>query len=278
VREVEEVVDELEYWYDRGKKVFNFVDDNFTFDEDRVYEFCDAVERRNLKGLILRASNGIRADRVDYALLKRMKQVGFRSIGIGVESGSDRVLKSLRKGETVSQIETTIQNACSLGYEVALFFVFGAPGETLEDVEKSIELALKYPVFKVDFYNLLPFPGTQLYEWVNEQDRWLGNRDELLNSSDKSVRFGSNLFFETEQLSAEDLARVKERVRHVMKVVERRYIERALREKMGVLAYPIAFLASTRVVQKLYFNNNCFRKMAETVRYSLLRRNENPLS
>lgn len=271
VRNVQHVVDELEYWYNKGKRIFNFVDDNFTFYEKRVYEFCDELERRNLKNIVLRASNGVRADRLNYKLLKRMKEVGFRSIGIGVESGNDRILKILRKGESVEQIEKAIRNTCELGYEVALFFVFGAPGETLQDIEDSIDLALKYPVFKVDFYNLLPFPGTELYDWVNNNNMWLGDPAELLDSSDKSTRFGSKLFFETEELSADVQMQVKKRVQGVMRIVTKRYLKNILRQKFGVFSSLLTYWILTKSVQKLYFNNNRFRRFVEKVRYSLFR-------
>lgn len=270
-RAISGVADELEYWYRRGRRIFNFVDDNFTFHEKRVYELCDEIERRRMSGLVLRASNGVRADKLDYPLLKRMKEVGFRSLGIGVESGSDNVLKALKKGEGIEQIENAIDAACSLGYEVALFFVFGAPGETLEDVEKSIEIALKYPVFKVDFYNLIPFPGTELYSWVNEKGGWTANPGELLNRSDKNLRFGSSVFFETKELPKAEQRKLAKRLVKVMRKVERRYLVRVLGKKIGPLAYPAASMISTGIVNRLYFNNNRLRRYAEKIRYALLR-------
>lgn len=270
-RDVKQVVDEVEYWYNKGKRIFNFVDDNFTFYEKRVYEFCDELEKRNLKDLILRASNGVRADRLNYGLLSRMKEVGFRSIGIGVESGNDRILKILRKGESAEQIEKAIRNACELGFEVDLFFVFGTPGETLEDVEDSINLALKYPVFKVDFYTLIPFPGTELYKLVDDNQMWMGKPEELLNNSGKSVRFGSDLFFQTKELPAETLLQIKKRVQTVMTTVTKRYLSSKLRKKVGILSPLLTYLILTKVVQKMYFNNNRFRKFAEIVRYNLLK-------
>ncbi len=75
LRSVENVVDELEHWYQKGRWVFNFVDDNFTFYEDRVYKICDEIDKRGLKGFILRASNGVRADRLNYNLLKRIQNL-----------------------------------------------------------------------------------------------------------------------------------------------------------------------------------------------------------
>lgn len=270
LRNIISVVDEVEYWYRRGKRIFNFIDDNFTFHEKRVNEFCDEMEKRNLSGLILRASNGVRADKLNYNMLKRMKDVGFRSIGIGVEAGNNKVLKILKKGESIEDIESAIKVACDLGYEVGLFFVFGTPGETVQDVENSIELALKYPVFKVDFYNLIPFPGTELYEWVQSHNAWTCDPEETLNISDKNIRFSGASFFETEELPQNVQAELKKRLLNVMRTVERKYLINVLKKKVGIFAYPAAFIISTQLVQNLYFNNNKVRKYAERFRYAML--------
>ena len=271
LRKISDVVDEVEFWYHNGKRIFNFVDDNFTFHEDRVYEFCDAIKSRKMKKLILRASNGVRADRLNYALLKRMKEIGFRSIGIGVESASNKVLKSLKKGENIAQIEKAISYACDLGYEVALFFVFGTPGETIDDVQASMDFALKYPVFKVDFYNLIPFPGTELYEWVEKRGAWVGDPEELLDGYDKNLRFGSSPFFETDELPLDTQIKLRKDLLTVMRKVERRYLTASLKKTFGPFSIPVALLASTSLIQNLYFKNNSFRRIAERIRYSILK-------
>ncbi len=128
VRCAENVLDEIEYWYERGYRKFNFVDDNFTFYSDRVHEICDGIERRGLNNLKFTCTNGIRADRVDRQLLTRMKEVGFYYIAFGVEGGNEKILKSLKKGETMEPIKRAIKDVCDLGYEVMLFFLVGSPG------------------------------------------------------------------------------------------------------------------------------------------------------
>ena len=272
VRPVSDVVDEIEYWYRRGRRIFNFLDDNFTFYTQRVYDICEEIEKREFADVVLRCSNGVRADKLDEALLERMWDAGFRSIGIGVEAGNNKVLKHLRKGETIEQIENAIETACDIGYEVALFFVLGTPGEGIEDVRDSLKLALKYPVFKIDFYNLIPFPGTELYEWVEESNAWTGDKNVLLNSSTKNIRFGGRSFFNTEELSVTERAILNKEIVGTMRKIERNYIKRVLYKKIGILSTPMSYFIVTKFVQKLYFSNNRFRKIAEKVKYSVLTR------
>ncbi len=147
-RSVASVGEELEYFYARGTRTFQFGDDNFLGKRERIFAILDEIERRGLHGLTLRCGQGIRADLLDRELLLAMRRMGFKQIGIGVESASDQVLKVIRKGTDVAYIEQAIALACELGFEVSLFFVIGTPGETLDDVDASIALARKYPIMK----------------------------------------------------------------------------------------------------------------------------------
>lgn len=180
-RSAASVVDEIEYHYSRGYREFSFRDDNFTLIQDRVYEVCDEIERRKFDRLYLMCDNGVRADKLNYKLLKRMKDVGFRMIGIGVESGEDRVLKSLKKSSTVKVMEEAIKMACELGYIVELYFLIGAPGETWADFEKTVRLAVKYPVMIASFYHILPYPNTGLFELAKKNNYLLRSPEEYLN-------------------------------------------------------------------------------------------------
>ena len=270
LRSINSIVDEIAYWHRKGKKILNFSDDNFTFYADRVYQLCDEIEKRDLNGLTLRCS-GVRADRLDRKLLQRMKEVGFKGIGIGVEAGNNKVLNLLKKGETIEEIEETIKNACDLGYEVILYFLFGTPGETEEDIEDSIKLVLKYPVFKVEFYNPVPFPGTELYDWVNKNNAWTGDPLTLLNETDKIARFGSSPFFITKELPLEKRLILSKKLEKVMRQVTMRNIQRRFEPFMGRLfSFLLARLLLSNLILHLYYSNNSFRKLVDNLRYKLL--------
>jgi len=131
-------VDEIEYWFAKGIRQFAIDDDNFILNKKRVYDICDEIEKRNLKNLFIRCSNGIRADRVDRQLLTRMKEIGVREVGFGVDGGNNKVLGYLKKGETIETIEQAIKDACELGLDVKIFIIVGTPHETRADIEDSI--------------------------------------------------------------------------------------------------------------------------------------------
>jgi radical SAM superfamily enzyme YgiQ (UPF0313 family) len=177
------VVDEIEYWYKKGFRQFNFDDDNFNYNNERVYQICDEIEKRKLNNLFLRCSNGIRADRVDRSLLMRMRDVGFDHIAFGADAANNKMLKLVKKGETIEDIEQALKNASDLGYTLKLLFVVGTPGENRDDVEDKVRLSMKYPLQDVHFYNIIPYPGTELYDWVKENNRFLRQPEEYLNGS-----------------------------------------------------------------------------------------------
>lgn len=239
-RSSENVVDELEYWYGRGQRRFGIVDDNFTFFADRVYSICDEIEKRQLNGMKLFCGNGVRADRIDKELLKRMKDVGFCSLGIGVEGGNDRILENIKKGETMATIERAIRDACDLGYEVTLHFVIGTPGETMKDVEDTFAVARKYPVRNAYFNNLLPYPGTEIYEWVTERKCFLTEPAEYLDSistwSDVPV-------FETPEFPKEERVCALKQAKLVTRKIRREYYSKKF-EKLGEVASTLGWLVS----------------------------------
>ena len=228
-RSAHHVADEIQYWYETGRRRFAIIDDNFTLKKERVLQLCQEIEDRNLKDLELRCPNGVRADRVDEELLTRMKSVGFGYLAFGVESGSDRILKRVKKGEKIDVIKRSIKLACDLGYDVALFFIVGFPGETLRDIEESVSLALSYPIVDAKFFNLLPLPGTELFRWVSEKNCFTTPPDEYLNDPShwqNDARWDPKPVFATPELPfnqrVKALAYVAEAQREIRNKAERR--------------------------------------------------------
>jgi radical SAM superfamily enzyme YgiQ (UPF0313 family) len=265
-RTVKHFVDEIEYWYKKGYRQFAIDDDNFTLNKNRAYEICDEIERRELKDLFIRCSNGIRADRVDRSLLTRLKEIGVREVGFGVDGGNNKILGHLKKGETIEVIEEAIKNACDIGLEVKIFIIVGTPHETANDIEDSIKLAKKYPVARVNFNNAIPYPGTELYDYVTDHNLFLIPPEEYLNniSEEKPVPI-----FETPELSKEERIQILNRCHKVEKEVMKNTAYRMYRSipLSGIL---IKYFFNVSLFEKLFFNNLLLRKFFEWVRYRKL--------
>jgi len=240
------VVDEIAYWYARGYRKFNFVDDNFTFKYDRVYAICDEIEKRGFADLKITNANGIRADRADRDVLKRMWEIGFYYIGFGVECGNDKILKNIKKGEKMAQIRQAIETACELGYSVVLNFLIGSPGETWHDIEDSVALALEYPVMDVRFNNITPTPRSELFEWLDDNDYFVQTPEQYLNSVNS---WSYEPVYYTPDLSVEEKRRALLYTRKIRKKV----LERAFVRKMKRLG-PLAKLAAPVVTSDRFMN------------------------
>jgi anaerobic magnesium-protoporphyrin IX monomethyl ester cyclase len=262
-RSAKSVVDEMEYWYKRGDRQFNFDDDNFNFTKQRVFDICNDIEKRGMKNLFIRCANGIRADRIDRETLVRMRQVGFHYIAIGADAGNNRMLKIVKKGETIEQIEEAVKNCCELGYDVKLLFVVGTPYETWEDVEDKVRLARKYPLNDVHFYNTIPYPGTELYDWVEKNGYFLIDPKVYLNNAtcldDKPV-------FETPELPAATRIKLYKYLKGVRREVHRKAFQR-MYPNHKFLSWLTSYVAVSDPVIKLFYQNMLVRSMVEKLRY-----------
>jgi len=262
-RSPKNVVDEIEYWYEKGRKQFNFDDDNFNFIKDRVFQICDEIERRGLKHLFLRCSNGIRADRVNREMLARMYEIGFRYLAFGVDGGNNRMLEIVKKGETIETIEQAIKDSCDLGYGVKLLFVVGTPYETRADVEDKVRLSEKYPIEEVHFYNLIPTPGTELYDWVKDNNLFLKDPEQYLNDASA---FKNDPVFETPELPKGERIKLFRYLGKVRQQVHRNAIRRTFgrNEVLGSLA---SYIVVNSLFERLFYQSRYMRNVIETFRY-----------
>ena len=122
---------------------FLIEDENFFVSKKRVTELCEELLRRNIKVTI--RSGGVRANQLasfDKPMLQLLKTAGFDHFGVGIESGSPRVLEILNKRITLDQICQANQNAKDYGFAITYNFMSGIPGEKVEDYVETLKLIL----------------------------------------------------------------------------------------------------------------------------------------
>lgn len=259
-RSAEYVVEELAYWHEKGYRDILILDDNFAMKPERVYAICDAIEQRGLQGFRFRCGNGIRADHVNYALLHRMYEVGFRFVSFGVESANEHILQKIKKGERLERIEQAIKDACAIGYDVTLFFILGLPGEGPQEVENSLRFAQKYPVFDAKFYNLIPFPKTEVYEWLTIRQYLLASPEEYLNNAS---HWDTIPLFETPELPREARIQLLHKAHRIRRQIRKAAMQRKLK-RFGLLGTMAASLFVNDWLQDLLLHNKLIRRAAET--------------
>ena len=158
-----------------------------------------------------------------------------------------------------------------MGFDVSLLFVVGTPGETPEDVECSILLAEKYPVLKAFFFNLIPFPGTPLFRWVEEHDRFVAPYDDLINRKDE-LKLRALPFFETDEMSYKDRVLALARTERVSKRIQVRAMERKL-SRWGFVGWIIAQCARYDSIERRFIANRFLRAVLDSF---VFRRTQTP--
>lgn len=173
-RTAENVADEMEECVNMGIHEFLVYDDTFTIDRQRVLDICDEIIRRKLDiGWDIRA----RIDTVTKDMLKRLQEAHCERIHYGVEAGTDRILKVLRKGITLEQARNVFKMTKEVGIATLAYFMIGAPTETREEILETIRFAQELDPDFVHITILTPFPATAIYqkglkEGVFESDFW----------------------------------------------------------------------------------------------------------
>lgn len=161
-RSIGNVIEEIKLLYkEYGIKEIHIEDDNFTFNLEFAKEFCHCLIKLNLP-LTYSCPNGIRLDRVDKELLLLMKKAGFYNIYVGVESGSPRILKHMRKNLKMEEIVQKIDLIKEAGLEASAYFILGYPEETREDMEMTISFSRSLNLDWAQFPTFIPIPGSDI--------------------------------------------------------------------------------------------------------------------
>ncbi len=160
-RSLESVFAEMALLYeDYGVREFHFIDDMFNASKKRVVEFCKRLWSLNLD-ISYTFPNGLRLNTLDEESLAWMKKTGAYAFTVGIESGSQRILDSMNKKLTLEMIREKVGLIAKAGIEPSGFFLIGFPGETKEDMEKTLAFAKSLPLKRAHFSNFLPLPGTE---------------------------------------------------------------------------------------------------------------------
>lgn len=175
-RSAQNVFEEMAYCVrEFGVGEIIFYDDTFTIDQGRVLELCDILERENLR---VQWDIRARVDTMTPEMIRRLKRTGCVRIHYGVESGSARIQKAIKKNLNLDQVKNIFAATRREGIETLGYFMIGLPSETREDVEMSLDLLLSLDMDFAHITVFTPYPGTEIYrqavlDGTYKQDYWL---------------------------------------------------------------------------------------------------------
>jgi anaerobic magnesium-protoporphyrin IX monomethyl ester cyclase len=174
-RSPERVAEEMELLEQRfGVREIIMFDETFTIGKARILALCEQIRRRDLK---VRFNIRARVDTVDREMLVALKAAGLRSIHMGVEAGTNRLLGIMRKGITREQTIEAFRVARDVGIETRGYFMIGYYDATKDDIEQTIALATQLGLDWASFSVATALPATDLYEVAQqrgyvEKDFW----------------------------------------------------------------------------------------------------------
>lgn len=169
-RSPENVLEEIKMLkQEYGVREIHFSDDNFTMDIERAEKICDLLIKEKIN-LPWQCPNGVRIDRLTLPLLKKMKAAGCYAVGLGIESGDQKILNMNQKNLDLKIVPGVLRNLKKTGIESYGFFILGLPGDTRKTVEKTVDFALNNPFDRVWFNLFTPYPGSPAFPG------WLGKR------------------------------------------------------------------------------------------------------
>jgi anaerobic magnesium-protoporphyrin IX monomethyl ester cyclase len=165
---VEHVCEEVNELTDKYKvDAIDIGDDIFTINKKRLREIADAFKKEGINEKV-EFSCQPRVNLVNDEMCEILKGIGVTAVGFGFESGSDKILNYLKAGSaTVEQTKSAIKTCKKHGLKVFGSFMFGSPGETLDDIRQTLDLIDFMGDNDVDLiwaFISTPFPATEFWD------------------------------------------------------------------------------------------------------------------
>lgn len=161
--DVDKVVDEMELLVKKYNANYIFIMDSlFISSKKRVMNICQEIRNRKLD---FKWGCEAHVNFIDEELVKAMAFAGCHDMAFGIESGVQRLLDNVQKSITLHKVEEAINMVKKkTGIKVSGLFILGLPGETYEDSLQTIRFAKSLPLDMAQFTNLVPYPGSPLFE------------------------------------------------------------------------------------------------------------------
>lgn len=163
-RSAQNVIQEIEHAiYQYGAHTFNFADDIFLSDNKNTRELLQLMIEKHLSERI-KWSALTRANSVNPGLAALAKRAGCYRLEMGVESGEDKILKSIGKGIIVEQVKRAVAIIKEAGISLSTYFILGHPNETKETISKTIDLVVELNTDTIAVGIMVPYPGTKIFD------------------------------------------------------------------------------------------------------------------
>jgi radical SAM superfamily enzyme YgiQ (UPF0313 family) len=220
---------------DLGIRHIHFIDDNLAQHKPRLHAILDGLIAMKKEGMPITWETpiGMRTDKLSYDILEKSKEAGCQAIFLTVESGSQRVLEEVIDKHLRLESVVEAAEACrTLGLKARSGFIMGLPGETLQDMQRTVDFAhMLKRKYGIRGHNTLATPlyGTRLYDICVEK----GYLRQEMTPDAVARSFEEGGMIETEDWTLAQLRAMRDKFKSQSSWLHRtmRKIKRAMRGK-----------------------------------------------
>ena len=146
-RKVSSIIEEMKDLYKKGVRVFDFEDDNLTFNKKRLLELCESIIKNfPSKDIELVAMNGLSYLALDEERLKAMKEAGFTELNLSLVTSNEDLNKECQRPYSLDHFKKIVLLAYHFGFHIVSYQILGLPGETLESQRETLKFLVELPV------------------------------------------------------------------------------------------------------------------------------------
>jgi radical SAM superfamily enzyme YgiQ (UPF0313 family) len=166
-RSPENVAAEVKMLRDLGVDELQIVDDIFNMNPPRMKAVCRAIEPYRMH---ITFPNGLRFDILDEEGCEALVRAGTYGACVAIETITPRLQELIKKRLKVDRAQRAIGWMADRGVLIRGFFMLGFPTETLDEIEATISYAVYSDLTQAYFFNVVPQPGTPLYDLAIQEN------------------------------------------------------------------------------------------------------------
>ena len=178
LRDSRRVVDEMQWLYEQhGLNYFGFVDDNLTLNKAHILSICNEIVKR---GMIIEfeSFNGYNLASLDAEIVAAMVEAGCVYVILPIEHGDDRMRNEIiGKRLPREKIYEVVELYKSHNLLTRGVFIMGFPEDTPRTLDETLKLIHELQLDMTNVFNLIPFPGTKIFDQANRDGLFLQDID-----------------------------------------------------------------------------------------------------
>lgn len=202
-RPVDVFLEEIESLVQKqGVQYFYVYDDTFTVNKRRTLQILTGIRSMGLRDVHFQCLT--RGNLVDDDIIMALLDAGFVRVSMGIESGSEQILKIIRKGVKLEDFVATCRKLSQASIETRGSMILGHPYETKETIQQSIDFCKELDLYMANFNIMTPYPGTAVYEMARQGQGIRFRNPEDATNWQAYRRWGVSLI-ETDGVTGEEL-------------------------------------------------------------------------